>query len=298
MIIIVGHSSQGFSKSELRHRPSAMHVCAFMVLWLRTDLGKEVPTGLALDPKAVTCLGLALCPPTRQMRGARLPAEVQIQICGAWRQERCWEVLPDHPLLQRIMMRRAAVLCWARMLTPVLGAGMQEECRINGWIIRLFQKQPKLDSHKDPGSTMISLEPKSLQTYPTGQWCHSLKTKLFSAWYNPGTLKPQGQHGRRAVAMVGVMGPFTKIEPGDQFGIKDVSSTLGKLSLKVPHGGIYSWGLGKGSWGYRVVVPRQGVAPGLFEESAWWGVGHFGAQWLCGVLMSVGGDRCRPDSLV
>ena len=32
MIIIVGRSSQGCSKSELEHRPSATYVCAFVVL--------------------------------------------------------------------------------------------------------------------------------------------------------------------------------------------------------------------------------------------------------------------------
>ena len=36
--------------------------------------------------------------------------------------------------------------------------------------------------------------------------------------------------------MVGMMRPFTKTEPRDQFGSKDVSSVLGKLSLRMPVG--------------------------------------------------------------
>ena len=257
--------------------------CVFLwSWWLRTDLGKEVPTGLALDPKAVTCLGLALCPPTRQMRGARLPAEGQIQICGAWSQERCWEVLPDHPLLQRIMMKRAAVLCWACMHTPVLGTGMQVECRINRWIIHLFQKQPKLNSHKVPGPAISFLEVSS--NLPHTSMLSFTQDKTIQCLVHPGTPRPQGQHGRRWWQWWGWWGHSPRLSLGTNLGVRTWA----------PFWASWAWGCLLGSWRdlqlrtwegkpgvYRVVVPGQGVASGLFKESAWWSVGHSGDQSDC-----------------
>ena len=41
MMIIAGCSSQGCAKSELKHRPSARHMCVFVVLVTQDGLGKR-----------------------------------------------------------------------------------------------------------------------------------------------------------------------------------------------------------------------------------------------------------------